>query len=41
MKERVKPLLDTAKAIEDEIYKVNQPMPHRYELVKLELPAAK
>jgi predicted nucleic acid-binding OB-fold protein len=35
MKERVKTLLDAAKAIEDEIYKVNQPVPHKYELVRL------
>ena len=35
MADRVKPLLDEARAIEDEIYKTNQPEPHRYEVVAL------
>ena len=33
MTERVKALLEGARAIEDEIYKTNQPVPHRFELV--------
>ena len=33
MAERVKSLLEGARAIEDEIYKTNQPVPHRFELV--------
>lgn len=36
MKERVKALLETAKSLEDEIYKANQPVPHRYEVAKLD-----
>jgi hypothetical protein len=35
MAERVKPLLESARALEDEIYKTNQPVPHRYEVVAL------
>jgi lysophospholipase L1-like esterase len=35
MAERVKPLLEGARALEDEIYKANQPVPHRYEVVAL------
>jgi hypothetical protein len=35
MSERVKPLLEGARALEDEIYKTNQPVPHRYEVVAL------
>jgi len=33
MQARVKVLLEKAAALEDEIYKNNQPQPHKYELV--------
>lgn len=36
MKDRVKALLETAKSLEDEIYKANQPVPHRYAVAKLD-----
>jgi lysophospholipase L1-like esterase len=35
MAERVKQLLESARTLEDEIYKTNQPVPHRYEVVAL------
>jgi len=41
MKDRVKTLLDSARAMEDEIYKINKPVPHRYELVLLAAQATK
>ncbi len=41
MKTRVQALLETARALEDEIYKVNQPVPHRYELVAVAAKAGK
>lgn len=41
MKDRVKTLLDSARAMEDEIYKINKPVPHRYELVLVAAQAAK
>lgn len=36
MKERVKELLKLASNLEDEIYKANQPVPHRYEVAKVD-----
>ena len=41
MKDRVKTLLDAARAMEDEIYKINKPVPHRYELVLVAAQPAK
>jgi hypothetical protein len=41
MKPRVQTLLDAARALEDEIYKVNQPVPHKYEIVAVAGNAAK
>jgi lysophospholipase L1-like esterase len=35
MKGRVSGLLDTAKQIEDEIYRINQPVAHRYEVTRV------
>lgn len=40
-KAKVAELLAKAKAIEDEIYKTNQPKPHRYELTAVAAPVAK
>jgi lysophospholipase L1-like esterase len=36
MTERVKPLLQEARALEDEIYKVNQPVPHKFEIITVQ-----
>jgi lysophospholipase L1-like esterase len=41
MQPRVAALLETARALEDEIYKVNQPVPHKYELVAVAATPAK
>ncbi len=41
MQERVKSLLETARTLEDEIYTVNQPAPHKYELALVAAQAAK
>jgi hypothetical protein len=41
MKPRVQALLETARGLEDEIYKANQPVPHKYELVALTEKASK
>jgi hypothetical protein len=35
MTERVKPLLQEVRALEDEIYKINQPVPHKFEIITL------
>jgi hypothetical protein len=36
MQNRVKGLLEMTRSLEDEIYKTNQPVPHRYEVVKVD-----
>ena len=38
MPDRVKALRDNAQAFEDEIYQVNQPTPHRYEVAAVKTP---